>query len=646
MSLRSRIFLILVAVVLLYAAVDHATQRVLVYPSFEELELEAGRTDVERVLRAFEGEIEHLDKDCADWSSMVETRDFVLNVDPERSRSDMLRQIFETHGISVLYACRLDGVVRFGEVRDVESGAKIELRDFPSEKFASSHPLLTNAHYLPSDDERVSPMSGPISGVFLTERGPMLVSSRPIVGPSERATPVGKLILGRLLDQSLIEKLRDQTGVRFDILRVDDAVLPDDVRTHADEISSTDGPVLNAASDTELVGYAAIPDIRSPAALFVRAVMPRSITERGSQAVRYGFVSTIAAGLLLLLVLLNVLQRTVVRPIGELTALATEIGRSDDVDRRIASKRTDEVGTLAHEFDSMLGKLARSRAQLVDTARAAGMSEIATGVLHNVGNVLNSVNVSATLVAEKSRSQASTDFANVISVLRPEAHDLAGFLQRDPRGQHLFPMLDEIANQLIGDRQAVDKEVRTLLEGIEHIKELVHAQQGLAGRAGVRERLSIQNIIDSAIDITDQPNNAVRALEVVREYEELATQPVDRHRLMQILVNVIQNARQALQAAGSAEPRLVLRLRGVPGAVRIEVEDNGVGIPSENLTRIFNHGFTTKPGGHGFGLHASANAATEMGGKLTASSAGGGRGACFVIEFPVEEAAQPMEVAA
>jgi signal transduction histidine kinase len=387
--------------------------------------------------------------------------------------------------------------------------------------------------------------------------------------------------------------------------------------------------------------YLAMSDIRNFPVLLLRANLDRAATERGSWAVRYGLVSTIAAGLLMMLVLLNMMQRTVLKPLAQLTEHAVNIGRSDDFTRRIGSgdTRTDEVGILTREFDSMIEKVAQSRAALVDTARAAGMSEIATGVLHNVGNVLNSVNVSATLVAQKARGGAPEDFKKVVELLRPSADDLAGFIQRDPRGKHLYPLLDSLATQLVNEQSTLLQEVGSLTSGIEHIKELVQAQQGYAGRAGVREVLSVAQLIDSAVSITERGVQGSSDIKIVREYEAMDACPVDRHRLMEIFVNLIQNARQSLLESTS-ERSLTLRLKK-PGAdrLRIEVIDTGVGIPPENIARVFNHGFSTKKGGHGFGLHSSANAATEMSGKLTAESPGTGRGATFVLEFPLQAAA-------
>ena len=119
---------------------------------------------------------------------------------------------------------------------------------------------------------------------------------------------------------------------------------------------------------------------------------------------------------------------------------------------------------------------------------------------------------------------------------------------------------------------------------------------------------------------------------------------VEKQKVLQILVNLMRNARDALVESGRQGPAIDLahpnRRRSDEKKVVIEVIDNGVGIEEENLTKIFSHGFTTKRHGHGFGLHSSANAAKEMGGNLTAHSDGPGRGAVFTLELPF----MPVEV--
>ena len=111
----------------------------------------------------------------------------------------------------------------------------------------------------------------------------------------------------------------------------------------------------------------------------------------------------------------------------------------------------------------------------------------------------------------------------------------------------------------------------------------------------------------------------------------------DKHKVLQILVNLLRNAKHALEEGGGGDKRLKLRV-GINGErrVKISVSDNGVGIAPEHLSRIFEHGFTTRKEGHGFGLHSGALAAREMGGSLGAHSAGPGQGATFTLEFPAQ----------
>ncbi|MBL8860788.1 MAG: HAMP domain-containing protein [Planctomycetes bacterium] len=631
-SLRAKIVLILAAIVAVYAAVDHVVQRTLVFKSFVQLEEQAARADLKRVLSAIDGERDHLARTCKAAASSEETYRFAAEGNAHALETSILPQAFRGDDLSLLFVCDPRGRVVWGGARDLRRPGKpeIALRDFPARQLSPVHPLMP------------APGRPRASGLLLTEIGPMLVASEPITGSDAEAEPRGVLILGKPLDAPLVERLARQSGVPFAVWPIDSSSLPPDLEAVRDEVAAAatltpelQVPVLRPVDEERLAAFGGISDVRDQPILLTRAEVSRDITGSGARAVRYALTSTIAAGVLLLLVLLNLLQRAVLTPIGALTRHATEISSSEDFTRRIGSDRTDEIGVLAREFDGLIGRIEQSRADLVKAARAAGMSEIATGVLHNVGNVLNSVNVSANLVAERVRGSASNDLAKVVKVLEPHADDLPGFLARDPKGRALLPLLKSIAGELEAERARVQKEIKSMCDGIEHVKELVQAQQGYAGRSGVTEVVSIAEQVDAALSFTGQALQGGGHIEVVREYDPLPACRIDRHRLMEILVNLIQNARQATQEAGR-DPRIVLRVRALGHArVRIEVQDNGVGIPPENLARIFTHGFTTKKTGHGFGLHSSANAAREMGASLSATSDGPGHGATFALDLTI-----------
>jgi len=635
-SLRATIIMILAAVVLVYAVVDAAVQRFIVYPSFERLEEQSAERDLERVREAFASELAHLELRGWDWTRLAEVTALVDGRSTRRNPLDM--QVLAQNRVHLLMVCGSDGRVLWGgTTRD--PGAELpeyaRFRDFPMERLAASHPLLAQ---LPVGGREV------VSGLMKTEHGAMLVCARRFATP---AGSQGSVLMGRLLSKAYVDGLARQTGVAFSLRPVEDAPSDADARRAFEEATATGLPVLRALGSEELEASLSLVDLQHAPIAVIEARVDRAIARRGTRAMQYALSSTLAAGLLMMLVLLFLLQRAVLKPIDLLTRHAVEVGRTDALSRRLKSARTDELGVLAREFDSMVAKLEASRAELLQTAREAGMSEIATGVLHNVGNVLNSVNVSANLMSQQVAQSGAEDLRRVVETVRRSGVPLDEFVRNDPRGKHLDPLLEQIAEQLIRERELARRELGSLQTGLEHIQKLIASQQSVAGRSGVLEVVDLRSECQRAIELT-QPASGVQNPQIELQVEEACLVRIDRHRVMQILVNLVQNARQALLAAEVAAPRLSVRVEW-PAEDRLTlcVEDNGVGIAKDNLRRIFTHGFTTRRDGHGFGLHSCANAAAEMGGRLSAESAGLGEGARFVLEIPVlRSAPRPKEAAA
>jgi PAS domain S-box-containing protein len=271
--------------------------------------------------------------------------------------------------------------------------------------------------------------------------------------------------------------------------------------------------------------------------------------------------------------------------------------------------------------------------QVLETTRQAGMAEIATDVLHNVGNVLNSVNVSASLAAEIVAKSRSERLHVLINLFASHAADLPGFFAQDPRAQRVPEYLEALAGQFSAEQVELTRELNALRRNIDHIKEIVAMQQSYAKVAGVAEPLPIQEVIDDALRI-NADGLARHRVRVVRDQQMNAVITAERHKVLQILVNLISNAKYACDNTTEDERVMTITVQDDAERVSISVADNGVGIAAENLTRIFSHGFTTRKNGHGFGLHSGALAAREMGGTLRATSAGLGHGATFTLELP------------
>jgi len=273
--------------------------------------------------------------------------------------------------------------------------------------------------------------------------------------------------------------------------------------------------------------------------------------------------------------------------------------------------------------------------QLVEVSRRGGMAEIATNVLHNVGNVLNSVNVSAGLIVESVRNSKAPSLAKVVVLLREHAHDLGAFITSDPKGKHVPAHLAQLSEHLMADQAAIVSELDSLRGNVEHIKEIVAMQQRYATFGGVKEMINVVNLVEDSMRMNEGALNRHR-VEVTREFKDVPLMNVEKNKILQILVNLVRNAKYACDESGRADKRLTVRVANGDGRVKISMIDNGVGILPENLTRIFSHGFTTWKNGHGFGLHSGALAAKEMGGSLTVHSEGSGQGAAFTLELPCE----------
>lgn len=303
------------------------------------------------------------------------------------------------------------------------------------------------------------------------------------------------------------------------------------------------------------------------------------------------------------------------------------------------------IGTLGISKDFTAIKQAEAKMeqlnrQLVEASRMAGMAEVATSVLHNVGNVLNSVNISSSLITDKIRSSKVQNLGKVATLLQEQSGDLVGFFNN--KGKQLPGYLADLSKHLSNERDELLRELESLAKNVEHIKEIVAMQQSYARVAGVKESVKMSELLEDAIRLN---RGAIERhhVNLVREFSEVPLVLVDKHKVVQILVNLIQNAKFALnETEGLQDKRVVLRIEkgndpaGGVGTVRVLVSDNGCGIKPENLPRIFEHGFTTRKTGHGFGLHSGALAAKELGGSLAAQSAGPGQGATFILEVPCD----------
>jgi signal transduction histidine kinase len=292
--------------------------------------------------------------------------------------------------------------------------------------------------------------------------------------------------------------------------------------------------------------------------------------------------------------------------------------------------------TLEQQVAEHAQELETAQKELIDLANQANKAQIATDVLHNVGNILSSLNTAVGLFRERIRNSCTTGISKMAALMSKHRDDLGEFIARDPRGKKLPEYVERLAEQTDKERALYEQSVADLSKHIEHINAIISLQQSHARTAGLVQQTSLSEAIADAICI-NEAGFARHAAEVETQFDELPPIRTDRHKVLQILVNLLSNAKYAVSASETPDKRIWVRLYQIDAQrVRIEVEDNGVGIDPENIAKVFTYGFTTKPEGHGFGLHSSANAAKQIGATLAAHSPGVEQGATFSLELPVQ----------
>lgn len=621
MTLRTRIALIVSIVSLTATAAGYALQRGVLYERFVELEREQALEDLDRCEGAVRREIQHLVLSCGDWAAWDETYRFAQGRNPTFVEENFNAAAMENLGWNAVWVVESGGAVRFRWAYDFESAGSITVDEMPYERFPAGHPLLPNK----SDKQAAS-------GLVRTGHGPMMVASRPILTSEQKGPPAGWIVVGKILTDRTVQSIGPSTRLRFHAWNVGDAsVDPVSAAAVARGDAAVEGYV-HEASDLVLHVVGTMDDVYGKPAVVVRADLPRSVSKMGAQTIDIATATLAASGALTVVVLIVVLGASVAAPLRRLTDHAVGIGASGDLAARSGIRRGDEIGTLATAFDEMVRRLCDSREQLGDVARRAGMADVARGVLHNAGNVLTSINVSAETIGATLRRSRANGIVRAAELIDGHRANLPEFLTTDERGRILPEYLVKASRALEEERSALVAEAVKLQRAVAHAAEIVARQGDFAEGPTLAEPVRMHAAL-AAVCALVEPAYRRHAIELERRIDADAVVMADRPKLAQLLVNLLTNAQEALLTRADGR-RVTVEGTSAGGLARVVVRDNGGGIAPEDLARIFASGFSTKKTGRGFGLHFCALAAREMGGVLRVESEGPGRGAAFILELP------------
>ena len=618
MNLSPKVVLLLCGLFAAYGAADYAVQREVILPSFEALEADLARTDMERVTRAIDSELTQLQTFCADWGNWLETYEFMADKAPDFIDNNMNKATIESAGLELVAYLDADARFVWRKGFDPATHGDLEFKMLTAESLDTGHPF------------RDAIRNGqPAKGIIVTEHGPAMLVAAPILDGAGNGPHRGSVMLARLITPDVAARLAEQAQVRLQVSTVGASVPP------ATATEALRSPRIVQRDTTNEV-YRNLADIYGQPAVTLRIDVPRSVSAQGRDAIGYALLSLFAAGAIVLLVLIVALRRLVLAPVSRMTQHAVAIGEGDDLTQRMAVDRPDELGVLAREFDRMVDKLADARRGLVDQSFEAGAAQVASGVLHNIGNAMTPLGVTVVGLQERLRGAPLGEIEMVLA-------ELDGGVSDPARKADLEEFLRLASRELTRVIASSGQDVDTVARQSEVIQRTL-AQQLRSSQSGpLVETVRLTELVGHSIEMIPPALGKYLMVDLDESLRQAGALPLPRITLQQVFQNLIQNAAESVRQAGREHGQLRISCSVVAGAegphLLLRFTDDGIGIPPEHLPRIFEKGFSTKPRdtNFGIGLHWCANAINALGGSIRAESRGQ-YGATLQVVVPLRQA--------
>ncbi|WP_425614081.1 CHASE4 domain-containing protein [Anatilimnocola sp. NA78] len=595
MSLRRQITILLIATTLAFIAGTYAIQQLVVMPTFAELERQAAQRDVERCVEAINRDIESISNVANDWGTWDDSYQYVQDRNLSFARSNLIPESFGNTRLNVICFLDTNRELIWGEMRDIDTLEPIEAPKLMAMLQEESSPITT---HIDVNDAK--------QGIILTAHGPLLIASRPVTDTTRTARPRGTIVMGRLLSKEELNNLAVRMHVSLEMLTVGEKDNSSEANRIAAACSQIREPLIDIYDANELHAFSLMRDLRGNPAIVLRVAVPREITARGQLSTYLSLGCNLAGGLLTLISVWIVLQWRIVTPLQRMATHSMRLAASGDLTARLHFDRSDEIGTLAHEFDTMVEHLARSQEKALENASLAAharhaaeaanvsKSEFLANMSHEIRTPMTAILGFADLLLED----------NEISKVPERRIAAARTIQRN--GDHLLGILNDILDlsKVEAGKLTVDR--------------IAYSPQAI-----VEEVLSLMRVRADGKGIV---------LQVTYETAIPATINTDPTRLRQILVNLVGNAIKFTEVG-----RVDLSIRLVPGESTLEfnVTDTGVGMTPaqrEVLFQPFSQGDNStsrKFGGTGLGLTISKRLAELLNGDVTIVESTPGVGTCL-----------------
>lgn len=611
MTIRSKVVAVLIALFVALGAMQWTVQHLYLLPSFVELERDSARTDMRRVQLAINRELEQLDVAAMDWGNWGSNYQFMADRNHAFSSANLRDSALIWLKIDYLALVDMKGDIVWSRALQPGTSRVIDLGLPTGGSLPIDHPWRTELTEGKSTH-----------GLQNTPYGPMLSSAAPILDGFGKGKPHGMVIMGRLLSTAQVARLGSQAQASLHVATTRDgaaeeSITADDSATHVDQLFR---------------------DIRGQALMTLRVDVPHTIGQRGEAALAYSSTLLLGSGVVVLLLMIILMHRVVLKPLARVTRHAELIGSGEDLSARLNLERSDEIGVLAREFDRMVTNVAEVRRRLIDQSFEAGVAEQASGVLHNVGNAITPLAVRIASLQSRLNMAPVADLERVFAELADPATDPA-------RRADLENFLRLAGVELLRAIRGAEDDLQVIGRQTGVLETVLAQQTRRTGASPVIESVRLDDLIAHSLELVPEEHRNRLVLRLDDSVLALGVLRVPRGTLQMIFQNLIINAAEALPALDRARGALQVSAELLINAdnstaVRLLFQDNGQGLSSAQLARVFERGFSTKSGSRnsGIGLHWCANALNALGGSIRVDSAGPGMGASVQLVIPLDSA--------
>jgi sensor domain CHASE-containing protein len=668
MRLSNKVLITLAVCWFAFLGISYFVAEYFLLNSFLVLERNQINTNINRAKQALNQIMYSLGTFTVDWAHWNDAYDYIRGVNPQFIPNNIDFSALTNSNINLLIYLNKQGDILIGVPFNIENKKQIPY-PLGLDKYIYPGSLLENHVDAKSQNH----------GLILLPTGIMLIASAG-VSTTDMSEPMnGTLITGRYFSQRLLQILSNATSLPLALYTSSYIKTNKKMNKIYNQILNNkkdkNSQYISIENNSLAYGYTVLYDIFEEPIGMIRVTVPRAIFKTGKEAIDFYLGIFIVTGIVFSIIVWFLLRFLVLKRLEFLNKEIKEIGGKKDFNRNIEMKEQDELASVAKEFNDLMHTINVSHEQLkrqvreitlsekkleasntklvleiherkqmqlkvealhkelILAARRAGMADIASGVLHNVGNILNNVTTSVGVAKEMVESSRAKKLDDLAKMLEGNKDNLVDFLTKDARGTKILEYIRMLANSLIDENKNMEKEVCNLDKYIGHIKEVVTMQQSLSNVIGMNEELKIADIIEDA-RMLNKSISENKEIEFTYDIQLKENVILDRVKLLHVIVNLIKNAIESILEANPPEKHIWIKVfQKDETFFRIEVKDNGLGISADNLTNIFNYGFTTKQSGNGIGLHTSSSFIQEMGGKLYATNNESGPGATFIIEL-------------